>query len=64
MRQARSSDAPALFEPTARIHSPEWGHSAEILSAQQTRVSAGQFVTGYRCDPYETRGTRNPEDKP
>ncbi|HEX5961653.1 MAG TPA: bifunctional GNAT family N-acetyltransferase/carbon-nitrogen hydrolase family protein [Rhodanobacteraceae bacterium] len=47
VRQARLSDVPALVELTARVYTPEWGHSAEMLQSQQTHFPEGQFVAEY-----------------
>ncbi len=47
LRQAIPDDVPALVELTARIYTPEWGHSAEMLRSQQTHFPEGQFVVEY-----------------
>lgn len=47
LRQAVPADVPALVELTARIYTPEWGHSAEMLRSQQTHFPEGQFVVEY-----------------
>jgi predicted amidohydrolase/predicted N-acetyltransferase YhbS len=47
LRQARPDDVPALVDLTARVYSPEWGHSAEMLRSQQTHFPEGQFVVEY-----------------
>ncbi len=47
LRQAVPADVPQLAELTARIYTPEWGHSAEMLRSQQTHFPEGQFVVEY-----------------
>ena len=47
LRQAVPDDVPALVELTARVYTPEWGHSAEMLRSQQTHFPEGQFVVEY-----------------
>jgi hypothetical protein len=43
LRLAIPDDVPALVALTARIYSPEWGHSAEMMRSQQTHFPEGQF---------------------
>ncbi|WP_333677236.1 bifunctional GNAT family N-acetyltransferase/carbon-nitrogen hydrolase family protein [Dyella sp.] len=47
LRQAVPGDVPALVDLTARVYTPEWGHSAEMLRSQQTHFPEGQFVVEY-----------------
>ncbi|BFI95767.1 MAG: bifunctional GNAT family N-acetyltransferase/carbon-nitrogen hydrolase family protein [Rhodanobacter sp.] len=47
LRQATPDDVPALVDLTARVYTPEWGHSAEMLRSQQTHFPQGQFVLEY-----------------
>ncbi|PWK85278.1 carbon-nitrogen hydrolase family protein [Fulvimonas soli] len=47
VRPARPEDIPALVALTARVYTPEWGHSAEMLRSQQTHFPEGQFVAEY-----------------
>lgn len=47
LRQAVPGDVPALVNLTARVYTPEWGHSAEMLRSQQTHFPEGQFVVEY-----------------
>jgi predicted amidohydrolase/GNAT superfamily N-acetyltransferase len=47
LRQARPADVPQLVALTARVYSAEWGHSADMLQAQQSRFAEGQFVVEY-----------------
>ena len=47
LRQAVPADVPALVNLTARVYTPEWGHSAEMLRSQQTHFPEGQFVVEY-----------------
>jgi predicted N-acetyltransferase YhbS len=47
LRLARPDDVPALVDLTARVYSPAWGHSAEMLRSQQTHFPEGQFVVEY-----------------
>jgi predicted amidohydrolase/predicted N-acetyltransferase YhbS len=47
VRQAKPADVPALVDLTARVYTPEWGHSAEMLRSQQTHFPEGQFVVEY-----------------
>ena len=44
---ARPTDVPELVALTARVYTPEWGHSAEMLQGQQTHFPEGQFVVEY-----------------
>ena len=47
LRQATADDVPALVALTARVYTPEWGYSAEMLRSQQTHFPEGQFVVDY-----------------
>ncbi len=47
VRRAQLADVPALVDLTARVYTPEWGHSAEMLQSQQTHFPEGQFVVEY-----------------
>jgi predicted amidohydrolase/GNAT superfamily N-acetyltransferase len=47
LRQAVPADVPQLVDLTARVYTPEWGHSAEMLRSQQTHFPEGQFVVEY-----------------
>jgi predicted amidohydrolase/GNAT superfamily N-acetyltransferase len=47
LRLARPTDVPELVALTARVYTPEWGHSAEMLQGQQTHFPEGQFVVEY-----------------
>ena len=47
LRLATPADVPALVELTARIYTPQWGHSAEMIGSQQTHFPEGQFVVEY-----------------
>jgi predicted amidohydrolase/predicted N-acetyltransferase YhbS len=47
LRQAAPADVPQLVALTARVYTPEWGHSAEMLRSQQTHFPEGQFVVEY-----------------
>ncbi len=44
VRPARFEDIPQLVALTARVYTPEWGHSAEMLRGQITQFPEGQFV--------------------
>src|SRR6185312_2095493 len=47
LRLATPEDVPSLVALTARVYTPEWGHSAEMLRSQQTHFPEGQFVVEY-----------------
>jgi predicted amidohydrolase/GNAT superfamily N-acetyltransferase len=47
VRQATLEDVPQLVELTARVYTPEWGHSPEMLRGQQAHFPQGQFVAEY-----------------
>ena len=47
VRNAQLADIPNLVALTARVYTPEWGHSAEMLRGQITRFPEGQFVAEY-----------------
>ena len=47
VRNAQIADIPRLVELTARVYTPEWGHSPEMLRGQMTRFPEGQFVAEY-----------------
>ena len=44
VRQATVADIPQLVELTARVYTPEWGHSAGMLRGQMAQFPQGQFV--------------------
>ena len=47
VRNAAVADIPQLVALTARVYTPEWGHSAEMLRGQMARFPEGQFVAEY-----------------
>ena len=47
VRHAVPADVPVLVDLTARVYTPEWGHSEEMLRSQQTHFPEGQFVVEY-----------------
>ena len=47
VRNATAADILQLVALTARVYTPEWGHSAEMLRGQLARFTEGQFVAEY-----------------